>query len=203
MYKKYFKQLIDFLVALVLMPFLLVILLIIGPVIFFTDNGPIFFNAYRTGKNGKRFKMYKLRSMHVNSPKLSNPDGSTFNIINDPRVTKIGRIIRRTSIDELPQIINVLKGDMSLIGPRPTLYNGNYHTFDKQIKKRYEVRPGITGFTQAYFRNSIGQDEKFKHDAWYVDNMSFILDVKVIFITFFSVLNQKNIYQKSITNKNH
>lgn len=137
--------------------------------------------------------------MKVNAPDLRNPDGSTFNSEDDPRVTKIGKFMRKTSIDELPQILNVLKGDMSIVGPRPTLYSGDYSTFDEQTKKRYVVRPGITGYTQAYFRNSIGQDEKFKHDAWYVDNLSFMLDVKVIFKTFFSVVKQKDIFVSSNT----
>lgn len=194
MYKSFFKKLIDFLIALLGLPFLLLILAIVAPVIYFTDKGPVFYNSYRTGKNGKRFIMYKLRSMKVNSPHLRNPDGSIFNSENDPRMTKIGRLIRKTSIDELPQLLNVLKGDMSLVGPRPTLYSGKYTTFDDQKKKRYKVRPGITGFTQAYFRNSIVQEEKFRHDAWYVDNISFLLDVKVIFKTFFSVLKQKDIF---------
>lgn len=194
MYKKFFKRLIDFLVALAALPFLLLILAVVAPVIYFTDKGPVFYNAWRMGKNGKRFTMYKLRSMKVNAPDLRNPDGSTFNSENDPRVTQIGRFIRKTSIDELPQLLNVLKGDMSLVGPRPTLYSNDYSTFEKQTKKRYEVLPGITGYTQAYFRNSIGQEEKFRHDAWYVENISFLLDVKVIFKTFFSVLKQKDIF---------
>lgn len=194
MYKSFFKRLIDFLVALAALPFLLLILAVVAPVIYFTDKGPVFYNAFRMGKNGKRFTMYKLRSMKVNAPDLRNPDGSTFNSENDPRVTQIGRFIRKTSIDELPQLLNVLKGDMSLVGPRPTLYSNDYFTFDAETKKRYEVRPGITGYTQAYFRNSIGQEEKFKYDAWYVDNISFLLDLKVIFKTFFSVLKQKDIF---------
>jgi lipopolysaccharide/colanic/teichoic acid biosynthesis glycosyltransferase len=199
MYKKFLKRLIDFLVALAALPFLLLILAVVAPVIYFTDKGPVFYNAYRMGKNGKRFTMYKLRSMKVNAPDLRNPDGSTFNSENDPRVTAIGRFIRKTSIDELPQLLNVLKGDMSLVGPRPTLYSNDYFTFDAQTKKRYRVLPGITGYTQAYFRNSIGQEEKFRHDAWYVDNISFLLDVKVIFKTFFSVLKQKDIFVNANT----
>jgi lipopolysaccharide/colanic/teichoic acid biosynthesis glycosyltransferase len=151
------------------------------------------------GKKGKRFTMYKLRSMKINAPDLRNPDGSTFNSENDPRVTKIGKFIRKTSIDELPQLLNVLKGDMSLVGPRPTLYSNDYSTFDKQTKKRYEVLPGITGYTQAFYRNSIGQDEKFRYDSWYVDNMNFALDVKIIFKTVASVLKQKDIFVKPNT----
>lgn len=195
----YIKRILDLLFAFLFFPFLFIIFIIIAPIIYFSDRGPVFYNAYRMGKWGKRFTMYKFRSMKVNAPDLRNPDGSTFNSEDDPRVTRIGKFMRKTSIDELPQILNVLKGDMSLVGPRPTLYSGDYSTFDEQTKKRYVVRPGITGYTQAYFRNSIGQDEKFKHDAWYVDNLSFMLDVKVIFKTFFSVVKQKDIFVSSNT----
>jgi undecaprenyl phosphate N,N'-diacetylbacillosamine 1-phosphate transferase len=195
----FIKRILDLLFTFLFLPFLFIIFIIIAPIIYFSDRGPVFYNAYRMGKCGKRFTMYKFRSMKVNAPDLRNPDGSTFNSEDDPRVTKIGKFMRKTSIDELPQILNVLKGDMSIVGPRPTLYSGDYSTFDEQTKKRYVVRPGITGYTQAYFRNSIGQDEKFKHDAWYVDNLSFMLDVKVIFKTFFSVVKQKDIFVSSNT----
>lgn len=176
------------------LPFLLLIFIIIAPIIYFTDKGPVFYNANRMGKNGKRFTMYKLRSMKINAPDLRNPDGSTYNSEDDPRVTSIGKFIRKTSIDELPQILNVLKGDMSFVGPRPTLYNNDYNNFEEQRKKRYQARPGITGYTQAYYRNSIGQEEKFKYDRWYVDNISFKLDIKVLIKTFVSVVKKENIY---------
>jgi len=166
----------------------------VAPIIYFTDKGPVFYNAYRMGKKGRRFKMFKFRSMKVNAPDLRNPDGSTYNAENDPRLTKIGRFLRKTSIDELPQLINVLIGDMSLVGPRPTLYSDKYPSYDEHTKKRYDVRPGITGYTQAYFRNSIGQEEKFKHDVWYVENLSFLLDMKILIKTFFSVIKRENIY---------
>lgn len=200
MYKSFFKRLIDLLLALFALPFLLLILLAVSPIIYFSDKGPIFYNAYRMGKNGKRFTMFKLRSMKVNAPDLRNPDGSTFNSENDPRVTAIGRFIRKTSIDELPQMLNVLIGDMSFVGPRPTLYSNKYAGLDEITKKRYNVRPGITGYTQAYFRNSIGQDEKFRYDVWYVDNISFLLDIKIILQTFSSVLKQKDIFVNANTN---
>lgn len=193
------KRVVDLLFALFFFPFFVIIFILIAPIIYFTDKGPVFYNAFRMGKKGKRFTMYKLRSMKINAPDLRNPDGSTFNSENDPRVTKIGKFIRKTSIDELPQLLNVLKGDMSLVGPRPTLYSNDYSTFDKQTKKRYEVLPGITGYTQAFYRNSIGQDEKFRYDSWYVDNMNFALDVKIIFKTVASVLKQKDIFVKPNT----
>ena len=193
MYKKFFKRFIDIVLSLLATPFVLLVIAIMAPFIFFEDKGPIFYNATRRGRNGKNFKMFKLRSMYVNAPDLKNPDGSTFNSDKDPRVTKIGRFMRKTSVDELPQILNVLIGDMSFIGPRPTLAKTPYAELSEIRKKRLTVRPGITGYAQAYYRNSITQDEKFKHDCYYVDNMSFALDVKILFQTVFSVLKRENI----------
>ena len=194
MYKKYFKRLLDILVSLVALPFVLLVVLIVAPFIYLEDRGPVFYNAPRRGRDGKTFKMFKLRSMYVNSPNLRNADGSTFNSDNDPRVTKIGRIIRKTSIDELPQILNVLLGDMSFVGPRPTLATTPYEQLPEISKKRLGARPGITGYAQAYYRNSITQQEKFEYDCYYVENVSFILDVKILLQTVKSVLKRENIY---------
>lgn len=193
MYKKFFKRFLDIVLSLIALPFVLLVIVIMAPFIYLEDRGPVFYNATRRGRNGKTFKMFKLRSMYVNSPDLKNPDGSTFNSDKDPRVTKIGRIMRKTSVDELPQILNVLIGDMSFIGPRPTLAKTPYAELSEIRKKRLTVRPGITGYAQAYYRNSITQDEKFKHDCYYVDNVSFVLDVKILFQTVFSVLKRENI----------
>jgi len=196
MYKSFFKRLIDIVVALVALPFVLLAIIILAPIIYLTDKGPIFYNAPRLGKKGKIFNMYKLRSMRVNSPNLRNADGSTYNADDDPRVTKIGRIMRKTSLDELPQFLNVLKGDMSLIGPRAhltTSYKG-YDLLDDLRKRRLDVRPGITGYNQAYYRNSVTADEKIKNDVYYVDNLSFVMDVKVIFKTIATVLKRENVY---------
>lgn len=201
MYKHFFKRFIDIILSLIAAPFVLLVIVIIAPFIYFTDRGPVFYNATRRGRNGKTFKMFKLRSMYVNAPDLKNPDGSTFNSDKDPRVTKIGRIMRKTSIDELPQILNVLIGDMSFIGPRPTLVITPYEELPEERKKRLQVRPGITGYAQAYYRNSITQDEKFKHDCYYVDNVSFVLDVKILFRTVFSVLKRENINTTTETPK--
>ena len=159
-----------------------------------SSPGKIIFKQKRVGKNNKTFTMYKFRSMYVNSPNLKNADGSTYNSDNDPRVTKIGKIMRKTSVDELPQFINVLIGDMSLIGPRPTLAIKPFSEVDPATKKRYDVRPGITGYSQAYFRNSITQQEKFEHDCYYVENLTFILDIKVFVKTLLSVVKRENIY---------
>ena len=194
MYKNFVKRLLDFLIALIALPFVLLVIMIMAPFIYFEDRGPIFYNATRRGKDGKNFKMFKLRSMYVNAPDLKNADGSTFNSANDPRVTKIGKFMRKTSVDELPQLLNVLIGDMSIIGPRPTLAKTPYEELPEISKKRLVARPGITGYAQAYFRNSITQDEKFQHDCYYVENISFLLDVKILIQTVASVLKRDNIY---------
>ena len=196
MYKNFFKRFIDVAVSLLAMPFVALVLLIFAPIIYFTDKGPVFYNAQRLGKDGKIFKMFKLRSMRVNAPDLRNPDGSTYNGDDDPRVTAVGRFMRKTSIDELPQFLNVLIGDMSLIGPRAHLvksYKG-YEFLDDNRKRRICVRPGITGYNQAYFRNSATAEEKIAHDVYYVDNLSFTFDVKIFFKTIFSVLKRENVY---------
>lgn len=181
------------------MPFVLIVVAIFAPIIYFTDRGPIFYNAQRAGRNGKTFKMFKFRSMYVNAPDLRNADGSTFNAEDDPRVTLIGKIMRKTSIDELPQLLNVLIGDMSFVGPRPTLPGLEYEKYDDVRKKRASVRPGITGYAQAYYRNSITQEEKFRYDCEYVDKISFLLDMRVLIKTFVSVLGHKNIFVEQNT----
>ena len=134
--------------------------------------------------------------MRVNAPNLKNADGSSYNGENDPRVTAVGKFMRKTSIDELPQFLNVLKGDLSLIGPRAhmtTTYQG-YDKLSDKLKRRLDVRPGITGYSQAYFRNSITAEQKIENDVYYAENMSFVLDIKILFQTVFSVLKRENIY---------
>ena len=196
MYKRFFKRFSDILFSLIGLIFFAFIFLVFAPIIRGTDKGPIFYNAPRIGKNGRIFKMYKLRSMYVNSPDIRLEDGSTYNGNDDPRVTKIGRFMRKTSIDETPQLLNVLKGEMSLVGPRAYVasgYNG-YDTLDDNSKHRLSVLPGITGYNQAYFRNSVSAEKKFKNDLYYVDNLTFAMDVRVIFKTIVSVIKHENIF---------
>lgn len=195
MYQHFFKRIIDICIGLVALPFVLLIILCCAPFIWWTDKGPIFYNATRAGKDYKPFKMFKLRSMYANSPDLKNADGSTFNSDNDPRVTPIGRIMRKTSLDEFPQFLNILFGDMSFIGPRPKLYIEGRLDEDvsDDFKKSFTVKPGVTGYAQAYYRNSITQEEKFHWDAYYAEHITFWLDVKIIFQTFYSVIGRKNI----------
>lgn len=195
MYKHFFKRLIDICIGLVALPFVLLIIVALGPIIYFTDKGPVFYNANRAGKDYKPFKMFKLRSMYVNSPDIRNADGSTFNSDNDTRVTPIGRFMRKTSLDEFPQFLNILKGDISFIGPRPKLYCPEKYPngLPEFMKKSFLVKPGVTGYAQAYYRNSIANEEKFKWDGYYADNVSFVMDVKIIFKTIKSVLFRENI----------
>lgn len=195
MYNNFFKQSLDILIGFMALPFVLLVIICCAPFIYFSDRGPIFYNATRAGKGYIPFKMFKLRSMYVNSPDLKNPDGSTFNSESDPRVTPIGRFMRKTSLDELPQFLNVLTGSMSFIGPRPKLYNPtkSLDSMNDDHRKSYMVKPGITGYAQAYYRNSIAQEEKFHWDAYYAENLSFWMDVKIVFHTFYSVIARKNI----------
>ena len=196
MYKHFFKRLFDLIIALFALPFVLLLILIMVPLIWLTDRGPTFYNAQRVGLNGKIFKMFKFRSMKVNAPDIRNTDGSTFNSSDDPRVTRIGRFIRKTSIDEIPQILNVLIGDMSFVGPRPVLPCIPYAEYDDVRRKRLTVRPGITGYSQAYFRNSVGQEEKFLQDCYYTDHVSLLFDLKILFHTAYSVLKRENVFVK-------
>lgn len=196
MYKKFGKRLIDIVIGVCALPFVLLVIIVFGPIIYFTDKGPIFYNANRLGKDGKPYKMFKLRSMKVNAPDIRNADGSTFNGDDDPRVTRIGRFMRKTSIDELPQFLNVLLGDMSIIGPRPTVSSTgiNLEAMDEIKRKHYSVRPGITGYSQAYYRNSISQDQKYINDAYYADHVTLLFDIKIFVKTVLSVIKRENIY---------
>lgn len=147
----------------------------------------------RIGKNSKKICMYKFRSMKVNAPNLVNSDGSTYNSKNDSRVTKVGRFLRETSLDETAQILNVIKGDMSLIGPRASEWDA-LDSYQEDELDKMKVRPGITGYTQAYYRNSIGVQEKRLYDAWYANNVSLWLDIKILFKTISTVLKRENVY---------
>ncbi|HEF7294304.1 TPA: sugar transferase [Bacillus cereus] len=193
MYKAFFKRLFDFILAIIALPFLLIILTIIGPIIYFQDKGSIFYNAPRLGKDGKVFKMYKLRSMKMNAPDIRNEDGSTFNAEDDPRLTKIGKFIRKTSLDETPQLFNIVKGDMSIIGPRPDLPE-HREQYEGNEERKLEIRPGVTGYNQAYFRNTVPWKERIQNDIYYIDHLSCWLDIKVFFKTVLSVLKREDVF---------
>ena len=188
-----FKRICDFLIALIAFPFFLIILLVVAIAIKLDDGGPIFYKAERIGKNSKILYMYKFRSMKVNAENILNEDGSTYNAKDDPRVTKVGKFLRETSLDETAQILNLLKGDMSIIGPRASSWEA-LETYKQDEADKMKVRPGITGYTQAYYRNSISVREKRLYDAWYANNVTFWLDIKIFFKTITTVFKHENVY---------
>ena len=190
MYKTYLKRLLDlvlsFMGLLVLSPILLLVILLLA----IANNGKPFFFQMRPGLKGHLFKIIKFKTMN---------DKKDFNgkLLNDSlRLTKIGNFVRKTSLDEIPQLINVLKGDMSLIGPRPLLPE-YLPLYNDEQKKRHNVRPGITGWAQVNGRNTINWQQKFEYDVWYVQHLSFKLDVKIIIQTFQKVLKSEGIYASS------
>lgn len=194
MYKNYIKRMFDLIVSLLALPFLIVITLVVAILIFADDRGPVFYVSERIGKDGKIFKMIKFRSMKVNAPDIRLEDGSTYNAEDDPRVTRIGKILRVTSIDELPQLFNMLVGNMSLIGPRPDPPDW-LERYPDDIKGFLSVKPGITGYSQAYYRNSADAEEKMKNDLYYALNCTFTMDVKVFFKTIAVILKHENVYR--------
>ena len=184
MYSKVLKRFIDIVLSLVLLLLLWPILLISAIAIKIDSKGPVIFKQKRLGLNGKEFNIYKFRSMCVGAEK-----GGVYSDNNDRRVTKVGNILRKTSIDELPQAINILKGDMSFIGPRPPL---TYHPwpieeYTAEQKRMFDVRPGITGWAQVNGRKAVEWNRRIELNTWYVDNVSFGLDVKICFMTVFKV----------------
>ncbi|TJX13650.1 sugar transferase [Tissierella creatinini] len=193
MYRKYFKRIFDFILAVTALPFWFIILFVIGPIIYIQDKGPIFYNAPRLGKEGRIFKMYKFRSMKVNAPDVRNKDGSTFNSEDDPRLTKIGKFIRKTSLDETPQLLNIIKGDMSIIGPRPDLPE-HKDLYEGNEERKLEVRPGVSGFNQAYYRNNVPWKERIKNDIYYIDHLTMLLDIKIFLKTAVSVLMREAVF---------
>lgn len=187
MYKSFFKRVIDFCIVFVILALIWPILLVITIWLHFANKGAgAFFFQERPGKNGKIFEVIKFKTMTDERDENGNllPDAD--------RLTKIGAFIRSTSIDELPQLINVLKGDMALIGPRPLLVQ-YLPLYNKEQARRHEVRPGITGWAQSHGRNAISWTEKFKLDVWYVDHISLMTDIKIIFITIKKVLFREDI----------
>jgi len=192
-YKNIIKRVLDVIISIVILPFFLVLCIIIIPFIYFEDKGSIFYNSERLGKNGKKFKMYKFRTMKMNSEDIRNKDGSTYNGEDDTRITKVGKILRKTSIDEVPQVLNVLKGDMSIIGPRPDLPE-HMKLYTNEEKRKLSVKPGITGYNQAYFRNSVKWKQRIKNDIYYIEHLTFAFDVKILIKTISTVLKREKIY---------
>lgn len=198
---RFIKRVFDVVVSAILMFPIGIVIGISGLFIKAEDNGPVFYMADRTGRFGKIFKMFKLRSMKVDAPDIRLADGSTFNGDDDPRVTKFGKFARKTSIDELPQVINILKGDMTFIGPRPDTPVGSA-AYTEEEKIILTVRPGITGYNQAVNRNSVLTKEKLKNDIYYVKHLSLWFDIKIIFLTIATVLGHKNINRADVNTEN-
>lgn len=196
MYRNYLKFLIDFIFSLVILIIAFPILLIVTLLLTIANQGKPFFFQSRPGKNSVVFRIIKFKTM--NDKKDSNG-----NLLSDEiRLTKVGSFIRKTSLDEIPQLLNVLKGDMSLIGPRPLLpeYLPLYNEFQK---RRHEVKPGITGWAQVKGRNAISWGQKFEYDVWYVDNLSYLLDIKIFFLTIKKVFISEGISQQGQATMNY
>ncbi|NPD31130.1 sugar transferase [Eggerthellaceae bacterium zg-1084] len=193
MYARFGKRICDLLVSIAALPFVAVVVAVLAIAIKAEDAGPVFYNAPRVGRGGREFIMFKLRSMKVNAPDLVMEDGSTYNGADDPRMTRVGAFMRKTSLDEFPQFLNVLMGSMSVVGPRPDLrretelYRGNEG-------RKLEVKPGITGYAAVYGRNSLPWRERLKLDVHYVENLSFALDLRIFLRTFTTVLRQEGVY---------
>lgn len=169
------------------------LLLLISVLVRLDSVGPAVFSQQRVGKDGRAFPCHKFRTMYVNSVDLRNADGSTFNAGNDPRVTKVGRFLRKTSLDELPQLVNVLKGEMSLVGPRPELRD-HLRRYSERDKKRLLVRPGMTGWASVHGRNAISWGLRRELDVQYVERYSLWLDLQIIAQTIPTVLLGKGVH---------
>ena len=190
------KRLLDIACCLLVLPFVLLILALCAIAIKLDSPGSVFFFQERTGRGGRRFKMFKLRTMVVNAEELkekyahlnqlSYPD---FKIANDPRITRVGRVLRKTSLDELPQILNVLRGEMSLVGPRPTSFRAD--TYNLWHTARLEAKPGITGLWQISGRNELDFDERLRLDIAYIRSRSFMLDLQILLRTVSAVLSRR------------
>lgn len=185
-YSRFIKRPMDFILAFIAIIILSPLFLIIAMLVRINLGSPVIFKQQRPGLNDRIFTMYKFRTM------TNEVDENGKLLPNHKRVTKIGKLLRRLSLDELPQLINVLKGDLSLVGPRPLLKE-YLPLYNKEQRRRHEVKPGITGWAQVNGRNAISWEERFKLDVWYVDNQSFKLDLKILFLTVLKVLKRENI----------
>lgn len=192
MYQNFIKRCLDIIFSLIAIPFVTIVTIVVTIAIKIDDHGSVFYSSTRLGENMKEFQMYKFRSMVEYAPDIRNDDGTTYNSENDSRVTRVGRVLRKTSIDELPQIFNVLIGNMSFIGPRPSP-TGDKSAYTDDFFVKFDVLPGITGYSQAKVRNNATIKKRIQLDKYYVNNISFKLDLKVLFYTVNTVLFSKNI----------
>ena len=193
MYNRVVKRILDLIAGIVALPFLGLITLVIAVLIKAEDRGPVFYNASRIGRKGKPFIMFKYRTMHLDAPDLKMPDGSTYNAPDDPRMTRIGARMRSLSLDELPQLLNIIRGEMSFIGPRPDLEE-EAKLYQGDEGRKLEVRPGISGYAQVNGRNAISWHERLALDVEYVQNIGFIMDVRIFFSTIATVFSRQGVY---------
>ena len=189
LYRNFFKRLLDFVLSLLALCALMPVFLIVTGVLFFLNRGRPFFFQRRPGRKERIFLLVKFKTMND----LRNSDGEL--LPDEKRITRFGKFVRKTSLDEIPQLFNVLKGDMSLIGPRPLLVE-YLPRYNSRQKRRHEVRPGITGWAQVNGRNAISWEQKFEYDVWYVDNMDLLLDMKIIALTIKKTLKSEGISQQ-------
>ena len=198
MYKNHIKRLIDVALSVLAIVVLSWLYLIIAILIKCTSKGPVLFKQDRIGKDGKVYQIYKFRSMKVGAEK-----SGVYSDNKDPRVTGIGRFIRATSIDELPQLFNILKGDMALIGPRPplTYHPWKWEEYSDFQKRMFEVRPGITGWAQTHGRKDVEWNKRIELNVWYVDHVSFGLDFKIFWLTIFKIITNADNENKGETVK--
>lgn len=193
MYKTYIKRMIDILISLIGIIVLFPLFLIVAFLIKIDSKGPIFFRQKRLGKHGKEFEIIKFRSMCVGAEKQGT---GQYSYQGDPRVTKVGNVLRKTSIDELPQFINILKGDMSLIGFRPplTYHPWKYSEYTDEQKKMFDIKPGVTGWAQINGRKEVEWLKRIEMNIWYTENISFLLDLKIFILTIKKVIiNEGNV----------
>jgi len=193
MYNNFIKLLLDWLFAFVLILLLWPLFLLIAVLIKFESRGPVFFRQERLGKNGCVFRIFKFRTMIENAIEMGT---GLRACVNDPRITKVGRILRKTSLDELPQLFNILRGEMSFIGPRPPVPYSPYHYEDytETQRKRFLVKPGISGYAQIVFRNNAAWNDRIIYDVKYVEDISFLRDVRIALLTILVVIAKKNLY---------
>lgn len=198
MYKKYFKRMLDVLGSLAVLILLSPLLLLTAVIIKLDSPGPVLFRQKRLGQGGKEFEIYKFRSMGVDA---EHTGSGQYSFQGDPRVTRVGRFLRASSIDELPQLWNILKGEMSVIGFRPPL---TYHPwpideYTEEQRKMFSIRPGVTGWAQVHGRKDIQWSKRIEMSVWYAENLSFGLDLKIFFMTIYRVLANQDNVNKSLT----
>ncbi len=198
MYRHFFKRFLDIVLSLIALLVASVFMLLAAIAVKLDSPGPVIFKQQRLGKNGRVFWMYKFRSMCVGAEKTGS---GVYSGKGDARVTKVGKILRATSIDELPQLLNILKGDMSIVGPRPPL---TYHPwpleeYTEEQKRMFELRPGVTGWAQTHGRKDVEWNKRIELNVWYVDNVSLWLDIKILFLTVFKVLSNADNENKGET----